>query len=822
MSNVAFLFAPLVSIPRQLPSEPHRITPYEQAIDDWHEAGGDGEFPDEANHPDPFAHQPPRDAALDGPLHYRGATFRPVSRAEGLAFLAHSAKADAFPLGGFAGDELRKLRHIAHAYGGDCVALWTFAGAVHLWSARSPAPGAPPRVLELSVRLDAPADVGRPPGTADRIERWFVGSALAPDVAALRRELDAASVSVPGWFRAFGVPGARSPEPVDAVGVWDAFERAAEALLRGSAPDAAARRQVNAMINDADERLPAKPAAKRGATARRVANCFAALREALGDPTSPRLAACASAAALYDRITSGPAGDRLLQTSRKPLAVALALGRLLVHYPVAVRRDPIFLALAAREAEVWNGHAFVGPLCELAERADAPGFTAVVFPATLEARFHAAHGVRTEESAAVDGWAGEAAIDLGESGDLTAAFAHWLEAEGADGTVARCDARGDVRILRFAGGRQTSSAAADTTELSRAGSTLDPRVAVLALELPDVLAPGALAEEARSVGADGGGDDRRELLAARLASGEAVPVATLLDHPWPSGDRQVALLVRLATRDASYAASLERDLRQIQETGPHPAVARAGAELCVHASTTMPLLRPFARVLGDLPAGSRLVVADGEDMVLLEVEPAHAATGSTEPSRAADPDWVPPQVVLTAEERVYATADFSRLAWARNDGLLAARQLAGRYPDRVDATAPLTVAAAIALHDDELRAIGFERLGDLLATHLHGAALRAYRHRDGGTAALLLVAPMSQMVECEIQTVLVDGTEVTTSSIMRGGPPRPGASVRREPVGATALLGLHERHLAEVRDGRELRPAPATLADFARLLEPVG
>lgn len=485
MSHAAFLLAPAVPVPDRLLDAPRRVTPYDQAVHDWDAATG-SPAPEEGDHPDPFGQQPPRDASLQRLLNYRGLKFKPLRRSGGIGFLAASAKAKEFNLGQSRGDELGRLHAIAHAYGGDHVALWTFGESLQLWVARSAAPGAPPRVWQLALRGAAPA------GTAVRIAAWLQDSALAPDLAALERALAAPQPRASSLFAAFGIPGVKDTAAPDTRATWSAFEHVAEALLRGAVPDAAARKTVNALIDDSGSHLPAKAPARRSSLAWKVAAAYGALRDAIGAPATPRLAACAQAAALYDAITSGPAGDRLLHTRDQPLAVALALGRLLAHYPVALRRDPLFLAFASHEAQVWNGHAFVAPLAAMAAEPDASGFTATIVPARLEEDFRAAHGTQADTSAAVDGWAGEAAIATDDR--HVATFTKWFAKKRADGAIVHGRADGACRVLRFVAGEVSEDKTSTEPRLVHAARALDPRAAIVAAGFPDVLAPGGLAE----------------------------------------------------------------------------------------------------------------------------------------------------------------------------------------------------------------------------------------------------------------------------------------------------------------------------------------
>lgn len=700
MASLALLFSTHVPVPTQLPAEPPRRTPYDQAVLD-HDGASGQPFPLEADHPDPFGGQPPRDAALTSLLGYRGLAFTPVRRPAGLAFLASSPKPDAFDLGAARKDELGRLHDVVHAYGGDGLALWTCGQAVHAWAARSPAPGARPGVLHLHLPVDAALPGARPPESVDGLCAWLEGSPLAPDARALREALAAPVLPVPAFFAAFGVAGANEPQVPDPLAAWEAFAQAADALLRGEAPPPAARKVVNALVADTGSQLPAKPAARRGATAMRVAAAHAALREVLGEPVHPRVAACAAAAALFDAVTSGPAAGGLLHAASKRADVGLAIGRLLTHFPVAVRRDPLFLALAAHEAEVWNGHFFAGALAALAERMVDAGFSVVVYPAAREAEFRSAHGLRADASAARDGWAGEAAIG-GEG--LQEAITRWFERAKADGTALQCAPDGTCRVQRFSAGVLVEQVEATDPALVQAARRLDPRAALLAAGFPDVLAPGELA--------------RKEAESLEPAAASSLPATS-----WP----------------------------------PEPGVP--------------------------------------------------------------DPRWVPPRVLLQARN-LYATADLSRLSWYRDQGQRMARELAALYPGQLDGAEPLTPQQALALHDAALRALGFEALGDLLASQYFACALRAYAQGEARAMATVFLLPGRPALGCEIRSRFADGCEAVTTSMTVPWPGRASESRKTGPADLSRLWQAHGQHLAEVGAGRELCAAPATLEEFARRLEP--
>lgn len=701
MPNLAILLATHLAVPQQLPAEPPRRTPYDQAVLD-HDGASGRPFPIEADHPDPFGGQPPRDAALTPLLGYRGVAFKPVRRSAGLAFLAKAPKPDAFELGASRKDELGRLHDVVHAYGGDGVALWTWGQALHVWAARSPAPGARPGVLQLGLRIDASLPGGRPPDAAESLCAWLAGSPLAPDARALHAALATPVLSAPAFFAAFGVAGAEDLQQPDAAAVWDAFAGAADALLRGEAPAPAARKAVNALVDDSASRLPAKPAARRGATAMRVAAACRALHDVLGAPAHERVAACTAAAHMLDAITGGAAADGLLHAASHRPMVELALGRLLVHFPLAVRRDPLFLALAGHEAEVWNGHLFAAALAELAERAATAGFSMAVVEAAAEEGLRAAHGLRADRSAAHAGWAGEAAIG---SEEVSEALARWFVRAKGTGSLLDCAPDGACRVRRFAAGKVVEQAALANPALAQAARQLDPRGACLAAGFADVLAPGeveAQASEAR-------------------AAAPALPA--LPESAWP------------------------------REPG------------------------------------------------------------------VPDPRWAPPQVLLQAQH-IYATADLSRLSWYRDQGLRMAGEFAALYPGKVDVAKPITPQEALALHDVSLGALGFAPLGDLLASHYFACAVRAFAQADAGTMAMVFVLPGRPAIGCELRSRFADGGEVVTSSMAIPWPTRPGASRRTGPAALPSLWQAHAQHVEELRGARALQEAPATLADFARWLEP--
>jgi hypothetical protein len=542
------------------------------------------------------------------------AVLKPATPKRGgtVALLANAGAADEFDLD--FGPELRILEAFARWPGGDHLAIWTYGHAIHL---RLHRPGA---TFERSLRLEPPTDVGRSPAIADEIGSWFSGSALQPDLAAVRRELAAPRISVPAFFNAFGLKGARDIVPADAGAVWDAFEACAVQLLNGEVPDKALLKGVNAEL-DREHALPGKPG-KPGATTRRVANAAVELSASLGVPTGASWTARAAALDAWTTYTEGDPGERLVVgTDKRGVGDSAAVGRLLGYFPAALVRDPIFVAQAMLTAEAWNSHAFVPALTLFAEHASRAGFTLVVYPTARESEFRKALGIAGDVSTGTNGWSAEAFVDLTAKpkADPRAAIEQWIVKTKAPALVVRCEADGRTEIKPYGDAPRTT---VDDRALADAARSLSPRAALAALGLPDLLAPGDLSARPAATGDDAAKRAEAERRVSTLP--EPTPVASpfalrstfrrRVQHVTDVNNSATGdfwtLRLDLPTTDDAFRESLRRDLMG-DGLAEHGDAWHRDQTVFVRSHSSV-LSATLARALGDLPAGSRIAIDTGQ------------------------------------------------------------------------------------------------------------------------------------------------------------------------------------------------------------------
>jgi len=446
------------------------------------------------------------DIGIDSLIDYRGGykaiPTRKLPAGAAAAWVGNKAALDEFSSWTSRQDhELRvMLTELTRVHGGQSLALWTYGHAVHAWHARSAEPGKPPVVTVVSHRIARRA--GRAPSRLRELRDAMSGGALAPDWDALEAQLAADRLSVRAWFEAFGVAGAEELSTPDLEEAWERFERVATALLRAQPAEAGDVKALNEVIEplDAEARLKPKPLAKRGGRqARAIANAAGVLGEAIGHSRSGRWRERWRAARTWWDIGEGPAGERLVTLSERArrrgastrMGQAADLGRLLGHYPLALARDPIFLALAALEAEAANGHGFVEGLLVLSEIADTAGFTLAVYPARTGEDFCATFGIARVGDSGGDSEA-QAFIDLpGVTDGLRPALAAWYERTKSDGVVLRAEADGRWTATNWAAGEAvTADRPIDGVALEESARSLTPRRALSGLGLPDLLEPG--------------------------------------------------------------------------------------------------------------------------------------------------------------------------------------------------------------------------------------------------------------------------------------------------------------------------------------------
>lgn len=579
----------------------------------------------------------PSGMGVDSLVDYRGgyktvpASKLPAGAA--AAWLGNKAALDAFgPWSGRGDHELRvMLCEITRVHGGESLALWTYGHAVHAWHARTPEIGAPPTVTVASHRIDG--RLGRAPSRLHVLRDAMREGALAPDWRALESLLAGERVSVRAWFQAFGIPGAEELVPTDHEAIWERFERVAAALLAATPADARDVKTLNEIIAPLDDaaRLKARPLAKRGGRqARAIADAATVLAEAVGESGTERWRARRRAAGSYWDIADGPAGERLVtlgERARKRgrhtrAGQAADLGRLLVHYPEALARDAIFLALAAKEAEAANGHGFVVPLLVLSENAATAGFSLAVHPAAAGADFRATFGLAPRTGPAGESEA-HVFVDLPEVTDgLPAALADWYARTKSDGVVLRAEPDGSWATTFWSAGEVVAPAEAppDPVALAEAATALAPRRALAGLGLPDLLAPGEWQEGSY------GGEGRATSTIASVRSQAEAAVASLpsqarsLGHPLelldvvgaairgsPAEDRAASLRVEPEAADEALLNELRADLAGDGLADAAGATWTAGGAVFAFAWSGMDVAL-LANVIADLPTPIRLAI----------------------------------------------------------------------------------------------------------------------------------------------------------------------------------------------------------------------
>ena len=565
---------------------------------------------------------------------FRKLPARSLKPGVALGYLSNKGSLDEFALGSAYDIELTVFHEIARAHGGEHLALWTYGHAVHLWHARSPKPGAPPEIVRAGFRLHHPGASPRAALELTLLRSQLQGSVLAPDWDEVRAQLDAGEISVTRWFSAFGVPGANEIVPLDREAVWSQMERVCLDLLNGRPTDRSAIRQLNLVLGNIDEdsRLSSRSGRRPTVTARAIADASYTLEEAVGPSQSPAWQERRRAANFYWDITDSPALERLtVGIDEAGFGDSASLGRLLGHYPPQLARDPIFLALAAMQAESANGHAFVEPLQALSERAGAAGFTLAVYPVALDPDFRTSFGLlEGPEAATHPVWAAHGFVDLTDPmpADISDALRRWFAANRSDGHLIRADPDGSWDASEFSSGRPIpSTLQIQAPLLERAARNLDLRLACTAAGLPDLLEPGAW-EEGTYDGSASAPDTDPQMHVATAALDRATPPLEItswdemIEQLQPfvryRGEKDhyrdgiVSLRISPAAVDPAFLEKLRSDLLcdDLIEDYGHAWIE--GRTLCAYTRTSLDL-RLLTAVLADTPRPIHLVIDRAEE-----------------------------------------------------------------------------------------------------------------------------------------------------------------------------------------------------------------
>ena len=599
---------------------------------------------------------------LESLKEYRGGfkKIKKLSRGGSEACLSNRGTMDEFDFGDFSEDELTYLAGLARSFPGDYLALWTYGYAVNILLIQSQK-GEEPAVRELSLRL-RPSLSGRDKTLFGRFADWFGESAFTPDIDALQAEYDGDGISVQRWFEAFGVEGAKDVEPgTKDHDEWRDFESVSESLLHGEKPDAGVRKRVNALIRDYDDEaaLPTTPRKSAGVTARIIGESAYTLEEAVGEPEEPLWKERRRAAHLYWDITDCDAGDRLAGvTDEKNVGAAGSMGRLLAHYPKELMRDGLFHALAGMEAEGANGHAYVESFHSLAENVNEAGFTLAIYPARLMTDFRILNNMQSFGDWTPEGeWTAEAFIDLGGivKADPAISVAKWFAKKKADGMVLRADADGSYMLDQYKAGVMLDmpdpvlpgGSIADEEALHNAAKALWPPDVFPAIGLPNLLAPGewsegAYAGEDDSAARTGGLRDKARVMTGVAPETKPIinPSGIISDYPRMirnenrlDDEHPVALKIILPEPDAEYHGLLAADLLGhglLEEYGK----TWSDESSVIGISESDMNSAILVRTLGDLPAGTLIIINDGTESFRYLIDPGEHGSEELFLSRA--------------------------------------------------------------------------------------------------------------------------------------------------------------------------------------------
>ncbi len=381
---------------------------------------------------------------------------KPLPPGSSLAFISSRGGVLEHNLDDF-GKELEEVLTLARAVPGAYLITWLHGRAVHLLHYDS----RPPAGLDSRQEDDRPVVAQRAdfrllnlasqrlPKDLNKELDWLWNSPFCADPKLLLGELTADRIDVSAFFGSFGVSGIRDLQSSEPAAIWELLGRVAEPFLRQQEAAREDLKAVNAILREGGDeiRLKAKPAKRLGFTSRAVAEAFDALQECIGEPRQEPWAERNRAAESYwDFSDCADAALRLTTGPRRSLGQSAALGRLMLHYPVALSRSPEFWALAAFVTESANGHAFTEAADAFAESCTTSGITLVIGPRSERDGFRAAMKIHAFDQAptVTAPWFVEVFLDLpGLVKDSAADKASaWLQKSDLTGLVLRSEVNG--------------------------------------------------------------------------------------------------------------------------------------------------------------------------------------------------------------------------------------------------------------------------------------------------------------------------------------------------------------------------------------------
>lgn len=515
--------------------------------------------------------------------------------------------------------ELNIFSEISRAYGADALALWTWGSTIGLLLAKSSSPNSRPVFF-------GPFHVGSQTRSSEHIQRvmadlraGFDGSRLRPDWLAIESQLRSPELSVSKWFAAFGLPGAPDNSPADATALWQAWDRATEALLSGNKPEASDSKLVKKALEQSgtDDKLPTKPAKGNGALAYPLAGVGETLANTAGWPEGSLWERRSKAAELYAAIANDGVADWLtVGVDSNNLGASASLGRLLQVYPAEFRRDRSWAMQALHEAEVWNGHAFVQPLAVLAEGIGIQ-LAVVVYPAATREAFRNAFGIEGGLNTTAAAWEADAFIETAvwpkkRPSDL---LPDWFKRQRADGVLIIVGEQSKVTVWSKGTEIGTDPAslalgrAPSVAESAEAARYLDVRPLLDALDLQNLLRPPPLDTTVDTSPAN--------RVTATKALATQVPVITLPGAPGhfasasppevKDSDYKTRRLVCFEAVGLVEPKRFARDLAALLGKLSHGWFENGEVRAC---NESLPDWQLLAGLIGDAPAGASFTVVN--------------------------------------------------------------------------------------------------------------------------------------------------------------------------------------------------------------------
>ena len=767
----------------------------------------------------------PLDDKLEALIHYRGGYKKIKKLPEGAkyAFLSNAGAIDEFNFGEFSGDELESLVKLCKGFGGEHLGIWTYGNSLHMMYVSSKKPGNKPLIRECSLRL-SPYNSDRDKNVYKDVKSWFSHSSFKPDFNALEEEYNSGSISLKNWFKAFGLSGARELESKDTEKLWKQFENIVNKLLTGESVPGKELRELNSEIRRQDEEsvIKAKPYKKTGRTAYELTSSIYCLTETLGEPKSGLWKERFRAANFYWDISDCKGScERLTVGDEKHsgLGVSASFGRLLLHYPIELRRDNIFWVLATAQIEGANGHAYTESSAAFAENSHQASSTLVIVPTDKLESFRKDFGIHEfEKSEPISKeWSSEYFVEL--PGILKVnpkeKVKNWLEKNKTSGAYFTGNQDGSYEIKHYQNGKEVDSGEVvfntftsfDGEKLKLSAKNLEPLNVFNVLGLENLVEPGEWSEGA--YGGEGWSEKEtvKEKEEAREKLSNAPTPTEVRDHrfifldrtpfkwPIPSRfeikNRLCNFKITFPNVDEELLLSLKRDLLGGGLIAGYGTAWSEGNNLWGYTRTNINI-HQFLRVLGDLP-DKAYVLFDSNKGKLAHYVINKSKTNSEKWEEKLLKIWQGEEGIVedSAEEEVDEEIEIKKaleiilsdfdlnnpeerdmaFGFAISEGIEGEHivnqlLLKGKQYNYYD----LDISGFEYLKEDlfknidqEVTQFGYKKLGDLYTEMMMQSVLRGYADEDG-TAYFMAVVMSCMSPMYEVYTLFEDNTSITTTT----------------------------------------------------------